>query len=249
VDGVGDHGRESLGSPPPVPSPQFHSGRPTDLRTARPWHRLAFIVRALPATLERLSAQLDVPPGGRVLDYGCADAPYHRFFPQATVIGADLPGNPHATLELAPDGTVPAPDAGFDAVLSTQVLEHVADPALYLEECFRVLEPGGRLLLSTHGFMVLHPDPVDLWRWTSAGLTEAVERAGFEVVHAEGIMGLAASGLQLVQDAYYWRLPKPLRPVLALVLQNLAAAADRLEPPASRNANALVFAVVAERRR
>lgn len=227
---------------------RFHRGRPTDLRTARPWHRLAHIVRTLPAALERLAARLSVPAGGRVLDYGCADAPYHRFFaPGIEIVGADLPGNPQATVEIRPDGTVPVEDASFDAVLSTQVLEHVADPRRYLAECFRVLRPGGRMLLSTHGIMVYHPDPVDLWRWTCAGLDRAVRDAGFEVEHAEGIMGLGATGLQLVQDAYYWRLPRALRPVLALVLQTLIALADRIEPRASRDMNALVFAVVARK--
>jgi SAM-dependent methyltransferase len=226
---------------------QFLADRPSDLRQAPPWHRLAYIVRTLPAALERLSAQLRVAPGGRVLDYGCADAPYHGWFAGADVVGADLPGNPHATLVLAPDGTVPEPDASFDAVLSTQVLEHVADPERYLAECLRVLKPGGRLLLSTHGFMVYHPDPVDLWRWTCAGLREAVERAGFEVETFEGIMGVAASGLQLVQDAYYYRVPRRGRWLLALVLQSLAALADRIEPRASKDMNALVFAVVARR--
>ena len=54
----------------------------------------------------------------------------------------------------------------FDAVLSTQVLEHVADPGALPAERFRVLRPGGRLLLSTHGIFVYHPDPDDYWRWT-----------------------------------------------------------------------------------
>jgi SAM-dependent methyltransferase len=205
-------------------------------------------VKALPAALERLAAELRVPPGGRVLDYGCADAPYRRFFGGDTrYLAADLPGNPDATLELTDEGRVPLDDGSVDAVLSTQVLEHVADPARYLEECHRVLRPGGRLLLSTHGFMVYHPDPDDYWRWTCSGLRLSVRQAGFEIVRFEGIMGPAASGLQLLQDALYHRLPRPLRPVLAVVLQSLAALADRFESAESRAANALVFALVAEK--
>nr|AYC79423.1 hypothetical protein [uncultured bacterium] len=227
---------------------RFHEKRPTDLRTARPWHRLAYIIDALPAALERLSAELRVPAGGRVLDYGSAESPYRGFFAADTdFVAADLPGNPHAPVVIAPDGTVPLPAESFDAVLSTQVLEHVADPAVYLAECFRVLRPGGRMLLSTHGLMVYHPDPVDYWRWTCAGLERAVREAGFEIRGFEGIMGLAATGLQLVQDATYWHLPRPLRPVLALVLQSLIRIADRLQSDGSRRLNALVFAVVAEK--
>jgi SAM-dependent methyltransferase len=134
-----------------------------------------------------------------------------------------------------------------DVVVSTQVLEHVADPAVYLAECARVTKPGGRLLLSTHGFMVWHPDPVDHWRWTCSGLQEQVRRAGFRVVHFEGIMGVAASGLQLIQDAYYYRVPAMLRNALALLIQTLIRLADRIEKPESRQMNALVFALIAEK--
>src|SRR5207244_3357890 len=34
----------------------------------------------------------------------------------------------------------------------------------------RVPVRGGRVLASTHGVQVYHPNPVDLWRWTHAGL-------------------------------------------------------------------------------
>lgn len=231
----------------PLPG-QFHAARPTDLRRPNRWHRLAYIIEALPAGLEELARDLHVGPHARILDYGCADQPYRRFFP-ATVeyVGADLPGNPQADVELRPDGSVPIASGSVDAVLSTQVLEHVSDPGLYLAECARVLCPGGRLLLSTHGIMVYHPDPVDLWRWTGAGLEQAVRNAGLEVERVEGIMGLGATGLQLVQDAYYWRLPALLRPAFAFVVQLLARLADRAETAEGRRMNALVFAVVARK--
>jgi len=229
-------------------APRFLADRPRDLRRATPWHRLSHIVELLPRRLEALAGELRAGPDARVLDYGCADVPYRRFFADSVeYLAADLPGNPHATIEIAPDGTVPIEDASIDAVVSTQVLEHVADPAVYLRECARVLRPGGRLLLSTHGLMVYHPDPDDYWRWTSAGLRRAVADAGLEVVRFEGIMGLTATGLQLVQDAWYWRLPRPLRAPFALVLQSLIKLGDRLTPTDSRDRDALVFALVAQR--
>ena len=247
-----------MGEPSPEPHapessgrrdvPLFEASRPPDIREAPRWHRLSYIVRVLPEALERLAADLEVPERGRVLDYGCADVPYRRFFP-ATVefVAADLVGNPRATLQLASDGTVPSADGSFDAVLSTQVLEHVSDPELYLSECFRVLRPGGRMLLSTHGIMVYHPDPVDYWRWTCAGLDRAVRQAGFEVRRFEGVMGLAATGLQLFQDALCFRAPPRLRPPIALVGQALVALFDRLQSAERKRHNALVFALVAEK--
>ena len=238
----------STGPPGPEDKTSFVQGRPGDLRRATPWHRYGHHIRTLPARLEDLSRDLQLKASSRILDYGCAEVPYRHFFPaEAEYVAADIPGNPHATLELNADATVPAPDDSFDVVISTQVLEHVADPALHLAESFRVLRPGGRMLLSTHGVFIYHPDPIDHWRWTCAGLRHVVEEAGFRVVRFEGIIGLVATGLQLVQDATYYRVPRWLRPVYAFVMQSLCVLADRVQKQSSRDLNAQVFGLVAEK--
>lgn len=227
---------------------RYQQGRPKDIRRATPWHRYAHHIRTLPPRLEELAGDLRTPLGGRVLDYGCAEIPYRDFFgADVEYVAADLEGNPDATLILNPDGSVPAEDQSFDSVMSTQVLEHVTDPGLYLSESFRVLRPGGRMLLSTHGIFGYHPDPVDYWRWTCAGLQRAVQEAGFEVERFEGIIGLGATGLQLFQDAFYYDLPRRLQPLFALVMQAVIAVVDRLPRQRSSHYDAQVFAVVARR--
>ena len=70
---------------------------------------------------------------------------------------------------------------GYDFILSTQVLEHVQSPTIYLDECHRVLSPNGHLLLTTHGIFEDHGCPYDYWRWTIYGLGKIVERAGFKI--------------------------------------------------------------------
>jgi SAM-dependent methyltransferase len=217
-----------------------------DVRSLPPWHGLAYIARALPLAIENLAGDLN--GGGTVLDYGCADVPYRRLFADgAEYLAADLPGNPRASVQIAADGTVPVADGSCDVVLSTQVLEHVDDPGVYLSECFRVLRPGGSLLLTTHGMMFWHPDPVDFWRWTCQGLRRAVGDAGFEVRRFEGVMGLAATGLQFFQDAILWKLPRRARPPVALVMQALIGLVDRFQGAESKRMNALVFGLVAEK--
>jgi SAM-dependent methyltransferase len=197
-----------------------------------------------------MAVDLAIPTGGRILDYGCADMPYRAFFAaDVEYVGADLAGNDEAAVVLKPDGTVPVADRSFDAVISTQVLEHVQDPRLYLSECFRVLRPGGRLLLSTHGVFAYHPDPVDLWRWTCEGLRREAENAGFEVIRFDGIIGLASTGLQLLQDAISYRIPRRWVPLLALLMQPIVAFADRFETPQTLGYNAQVFALVGVRPR
>lgn len=229
--------------------PRFATDRRTDIREARLWHPYRHHIRMLPARLEALSRDLAVPPGGRVLDYGCADLPYRHFFADdVDYVAADLPGNPDATLELEADGRIPLAADSIDAVMSTQVLEHVIDPRLHLDEAFRVLRPGGRMLLSTHGVFVYHPDPDDYWRWTGAGLRRAVTDVGFEVRRFEGIIGLVPTGLQLVQDGIHWRLRNRfVKALWARGMQTLIGVADRYTRQSSRDVNAQVFALVAEK--
>jgi SAM-dependent methyltransferase len=227
---------------------QFNQGPRAVLRKVPWWHRLGYIQRKLPQAIGSAMADLRMTSTSSVLDYGCADQPYRTWIPaDATYIGADLPGNPEANLYIRSDGTLDVEDASFDAILSTQVLEHVADPVTYVAECYRVLRPGGRLLLSTHGIMVYHPDPVDYWRWTGAGLRRQVEEAGFRVCSLTGVMGLTATGLQLFQDGLRSRLPRLLRPAFTALVQALIAFMDQFDSPRSLAQNALVFIVIAEK--
>jgi SAM-dependent methyltransferase len=110
--------------------------------------------------------------GLRVLDVGCGDRPYEQLLTGAAeIVGFDVPRNPHADLHGSIDA-LPVPDASFDVVLCLQVLEHVPDPAAAVRELRRVVRPGGRVLLSTHGIYPFHPNPDDLWRWTHDGLAK-----------------------------------------------------------------------------
>ncbi|MGA2245458.1 MAG: class I SAM-dependent methyltransferase [Verrucomicrobiota bacterium] len=120
----------------------------------------------------------------QLLDYGCGGSPYRSLFKANRFLRADYVDCGDVDCLIAEDGTLPLPEACCDGVLSTQVLEHVFSPQAYLAEAFRVLRPGGKLMLSTHGIWEDHGCPYDFWRWTTDGLTREVERAGFSVTNA-----------------------------------------------------------------
>jgi SAM-dependent methyltransferase len=231
----------------PTP-PTFHQRQPGGVHSEAPWAQYRHVAGRLRATIAELGAFDQLPPGSRVLDYGCASGPYRDLLPSTLeYVGADIVGNPDADVVLNADGTVPLPDASFDLVLSSQVLEHVGDPVLYLSECTRLLRPGGALVLTTHGLMYSHRDPEDFWRWTSDGLAKVVEEAGLEVTEQRGLMGLASAAIQLFQDATLPKVPQVARKPYIMVLQAAAAAVDRRYSEASRLQDSLVLAITAHR--
>jgi len=118
----------------------------------------------------------------RVLDFGCGGSPYRSLFGDRTYHRADLAGTGASLdFEYGADSLLPVPSEDYDCVLSSQVLEHVGSPTSYLAECYRVLRPGGHLILTTHGIFEDHACPYDYWRWTVYGLRKSVEEAGFGV--------------------------------------------------------------------
>lgn len=135
----------------------------------RDYLHLHDLLKSLEAVKERQSLS--------VLDLGCGDSPYRDLFPNGDYKRADIAGD--VDYPLADPAAIPS--GYFDLVLSTQVLEHVREPLDYLRLAHRVLKPGGRLVLSTHGFFEEHACPSDYYRWTAAGLRKVVEDAGFQV--------------------------------------------------------------------
>ncbi|HKW94467.1 MAG TPA: class I SAM-dependent methyltransferase [Methylomirabilota bacterium] len=83
---------------------------------------------------------------------------------------------------------MPFPDATFDLVLATDVIEHVEDDRRALEEIHRVLVPGGYVLLTVPAFKSLWglQDEVSLHkrRYGIADLLERVEDARLLRTHA-----------------------------------------------------------------
>ena len=227
---------------------RYWTFRPDDVHSMSPWSRFGHVNRKLTAAIAELLTHVDLARGALALDYGCADRPYRSLLPDGVqYVGADLPGNAAADVEIAEDGRLPLPDESFDLVLSTQVLEHVDDPDVYLKECERVLRAGGWFILSTHGMMYYHQDPEDYWRWTRAGLEKLIANHGFEVVTNRGVLGLAAAALQILQDGCYWYLPRVMRRPFAAVMQVLIVLADRFYPRANRVDNCLTIAVLARK--
>jgi SAM-dependent methyltransferase len=211
-------------------------------------------VRApLAAWLQREGA---ASAGKRVLDVGCGLKPYYPFFVNAAeYIGVDVVDGPTVDL-VGPIEALPVEDDGFDIVLCTQVLEHVDDPAAAVRELHRVTKPGGRVLASTHGVMVFHPNPNDYWRWTHTGLRRVFDLNGeWQAIDVQPGAGTAAGlGLLIARFMHLLakraHIPAVARPFVAALNAGAAALDARVpvlrEPvPGALFANLHVTAVKA----
>jgi SAM-dependent methyltransferase len=144
-----------------------------------------------------------VQEGARILDVGAGAMPYYPLFADlaSEYVGNDVEARPGLT-SVSPIEALDLPDASFDVVLCTQVLEHVRHPQQALAEIARVLSPGGHVLLTTHGVYPHHPDPGDYWRWTQQGFEAMFEDAkDLTLVELRPLAGSAATLAMLVAGA------------------------------------------------
>jgi SAM-dependent methyltransferase len=108
--------------------------------------------------------RLTVPEGGRPLEIADLATGYGRTarailaaapgpvrihaVDTGPIIDDDLLHDPRVRPVLADlDEPLPFADAALDRVTSVNVAEHLADPRAHVAECFRVLRPGGLLVL------------------------------------------------------------------------------------------------------
>ena len=155
-----------------------------------------------------------LPPGSRVLDLGCGNgAMLGTFLDRGwTLVGLDISTSgieqarkrwPGARFEVA-DATGDLSAFGqFDAIYSTEVIEHVVLARRFAQNCFRLLKPGGIVVLSTpyHGWLKnvtialsdgsdAHFGPQTDWGhikfWSARTLGGLLWDAGFDQVEYQG---------------------------------------------------------------
>lgn len=158
--------------------------------------------------------------GGRLLELGCGSG---DFLSRLSALGwlaegADV--DPHAIENARRKGLnvtlgrvedLAYPSDWFDAVIMVHVIEHIHDPRAFLQECYRVLKPGGQLVLVTpNAASLLHKlfgqswfplePPRHLHIFTTATIKKLLEGAGFETVRpfttirdADGLMAASRS--------------------------------------------------------
>ena len=113
--------------------------------------------------------------GKVVVDFGCFDGAITSRYADAEathVYGIDIDkdaiakarqhhSRDHITFLESDVKRMPLQDSSVDVILCYDVFEHVAHPADMLHECYRILRPGGQLVIGTWGWY--HPFAPHLW--------------------------------------------------------------------------------------
>jgi SAM-dependent methyltransferase len=202
-----------------------------DLRGLRPNYSVRR--RFIDDFLRRQVAQL--PSGSRVLDLGGHKTgkqgrfdigSYNVETVYLNITTGKLP-------DIQADGAqLPVASGSFDAVICTEVLEHVPDPRLLTQEAYRVLRPGGGQLIATVPFLYrIHADPYDFGRYTDTFWNTTLREQGFDSVQIErhgafyavmldflrqyvGRMGRASRTGTLVARLTHLAVVAPLQPLV-----------------------------------
>ncbi len=103
----------------------------------------------------------------KILDIGAGGSGYHKFFPNRLSVDIDPERKPDVVGDAQ---KLPFTDSQFEMILCTEVLEHVRNPKAAMDEMFRVLKPGGIVVLTTRFVYPIHDAPHDFWRYTKYAL-------------------------------------------------------------------------------
>lgn len=117
---------------------------------------------------------------GKLLDIGCGNSPFKKFFPNMNYTGIDKYIKREEVIR-ADAHNLPFIDDRFDVILCTEVIEHTEEPKKVLNEAKRVLKPEGKLILTAPQTWCLHYEPNDYYRYTKYGLKYIIEETGFDV--------------------------------------------------------------------
>lgn len=147
---------------------------------------------------------------GRILDIGCGRQSLSRYLKASTAYFSLDSQETGLTWYNAKPCTfgdaenLPFTNESFDTVVLLEVLEHLPNPLIALQEGQRVLKKGGLLVLSTPFLYPIHDAPRDYQRWTQYGLEQLIRHSGLVVQNFLKVGTPIETGILLLNLSLAW---------------------------------------------
>lgn len=130
---------------------------------------------------------------GKILDVGCGNSPFKHLLDSSMsqYFGLDIYDSlsfnyKRDDITYFDGNQIPFEDNYFDSILCTEVLEHVQNPSVLVDEMRRVLKPGGKIILTVPFSARYHYIPHDYYRYTPSSLKSIFSEFGNVVINARG---------------------------------------------------------------
>lgn len=152
--------------------------------------------RARQIWVEKILSEL--PAGSKILDAGAGEQQYKKYCSHLNYTSQDF-GNykpeeldnglqmekwDYGKLDIICDITnIPVEDASFDAILCTEVFEHIPEPIAAIAEFSRILKPGGTLIVTAPFCSMTHFAPYHFYSGFNKYFYETIyPKHGFNIV-------------------------------------------------------------------
>jgi SAM-dependent methyltransferase len=120
-----------------------------------------------------------LPEDALLLDLGAGPQYFQPLTDRLHVVPVDFYPYPGIKVVCDLNEALPFKDGSVDAIMLSNVLEHLTNPSLLLRECYRVLRKGGVVLHTTPFMMRVHQRPYDYFRYTDIAHVHLLREAGF----------------------------------------------------------------------
>ena len=160
----------------------------------------------------RILEFLNLQEVDRVLEIGCGLGGLLKRLPSEHKMGVDVSSfavghcckQGLSVIRADVEEGLPFEDNTFDVVAMTAVIEHFKNPDLVLRECFRVLAPRGRIVITSpvRSWFVHDLDPTHFSEMTVVEMRTLVQKCGFKIA-AHEVRGF--SFLYLLLENFLYR--------------------------------------------
>jgi SAM-dependent methyltransferase len=179
---------------PPGKRPAPPKKEPTDSSNWNAWR-----LRNYEYLADKLRGLAD---GSIVVDLGAGPGQFRRLYERHRYVGLDFQEYPGVSIVADLTKRLPLAGGCVDAVVLSNTLEHLPEPALVLEEFHRVLRRGGFVVVLVPFLIRVHQEPHDYLRYTRYMLERLLARAGFERIDVSELGDIFDVHEVLFRDLY-----------------------------------------------